>query len=53
VPILLLYASGSVRDVEPFRRAVPHARIVTVESGHDVPEDAPDEVVRLVADAAG
>jgi pimeloyl-ACP methyl ester carboxylesterase len=53
IPVLLLLSSESDFDVEPFRRAVPLARIDVVESGHDVPEDAPDAVVALVTEWAG
>jgi pimeloyl-ACP methyl ester carboxylesterase len=55
LPVLLLVASGNddVAALERFRAAVPHARIEVVESGHDVPEDAPEETVRLVAEFLG
>jgi pimeloyl-ACP methyl ester carboxylesterase len=53
VPVLLLLASGREADAEPFRRAVPHARIEVVDTGHDVAEDAPDRVVALVSEWDG
>ena len=35
------------------RQAQPGARVEVVDSGHDVPEDAPEETVRLVAEFLG
>jgi pimeloyl-ACP methyl ester carboxylesterase len=53
VPVLLLLTADNTRDIEPFRRAVPHARIEVVDSGHDVVEDAPEAVVALVGEPDG
>jgi pimeloyl-ACP methyl ester carboxylesterase len=43
-------ASG---ELERFRSVVPHARVEIVESGHDVPQDAPEALVSLVSEWAG
>ena len=55
VPVLLLVAADDAAsdDVDRFRAAVPQAVIRAVDSGHDVPEDAPDELVAVVADWLG
>jgi pimeloyl-ACP methyl ester carboxylesterase len=52
LPVLLVVATGSdtAADVDRFRRAVPHADIRHVESGHDLLADAPDETIALVSD---
>ena len=52
IPVLLVVASGSdsEQELERFRTAVPHADIRSVDSGHDLLADAPDETIVLVAD---
>jgi pimeloyl-ACP methyl ester carboxylesterase len=55
VPVLLLvpvHAAAS-EDVRRFHKAVPHAVVEGVDSGHDIPEDAPDDLVAFVADWLG
>jgi pimeloyl-ACP methyl ester carboxylesterase len=50
VPILLVLASenDTAAEVERFRAAVPRAELHTVESGHDLLADAPEETIALV-----
>jgi pimeloyl-ACP methyl ester carboxylesterase len=52
IPVLLIVASGSDsgQEVERFRAAVPDADIRSLESGHDLLADAPEETIALVAD---
>jgi lipase len=52
IPVLLVVASGSdtEQELERFRAAVPHAEVRTVDSGHDLFADAPDETIVLVGD---
>jgi pimeloyl-ACP methyl ester carboxylesterase len=54
-PVLLILASANddADALERFRRAQPGARVEVVDSGHDLPEDAPRETVRLVAEFLG
>lgn len=54
-PVLLVLASGNddADALARFKEAQPGARIEVVDSGHDVPEDAPDETGRLVAEFVG
>jgi pimeloyl-ACP methyl ester carboxylesterase len=51
VPVLLVLAGDNERiDArERFEAAVPQAEVVVLDSGHDIPEDAPHELVDLVA----
>jgi pimeloyl-ACP methyl ester carboxylesterase len=39
-------------DVAAFSDRAPGARIVTVESGHNVQEELPIELARIIRDAA-
>jgi pimeloyl-ACP methyl ester carboxylesterase len=52
LPILLVVATrnDTAAELERFRAAVPHAEIRTVDSGHDLLADAPEETIPLVAD---
>jgi pimeloyl-ACP methyl ester carboxylesterase len=52
LPILLVTASrnDTAAELGRFRAAVPHAEVRTVESGHDLLADAPEETIRLVAE---
>ena len=56
LPILLLVASDTIgqewgrRALERFRAAVPRAEVLTVDSGHDLLADAPDETIRAVGE---
>lgn len=52
IPVLLIVASGSdsEQELELFRAAVPDADIRSLDSGHDLLADAPDETIALVAD---
>lgn len=52
IPVLLVLAgrNDTVHEVERFRAAVPHAEVRTLDSGHDLLADAPDETIELVAD---
>jgi len=54
-PVLLIVASGNgdADALERFKRAQPDARVEVVDSGHDIPEDAPEETVRLVTEFLG
>jgi pimeloyl-ACP methyl ester carboxylesterase len=54
-PVMLILASGNddAEALERFKQALPAARVEVVDSGHDIPEDAPDETVRLVAEFLG
>jgi pimeloyl-ACP methyl ester carboxylesterase len=54
-PILLILASDNqnAEAVERFRQAQPGARVEVVDSGHDLPEDAPEETVRLITEFLG
>jgi pimeloyl-ACP methyl ester carboxylesterase len=55
VPVLLLVPAhtASSEDVRRFLETVPHAVVEGVDSGHDIPEDAPEELVALVCDWLG
>jgi len=54
VPVLLLVADDAdTASVERFQAAVPHAVVRPVDSGHDVPEDAPEELVHFVCEWLG
>jgi pimeloyl-ACP methyl ester carboxylesterase len=50
VPILLVRASGNdtAAAVERFHAAVPRAELRTIDSGHDLLADAPEETTALV-----
>ena len=54
LPVLVVAASGTVAQdwaqtaLERFREAVPRAEVETVDAGHDVIADAPDETIELV-----
>jgi pimeloyl-ACP methyl ester carboxylesterase len=48
VPVLLLLSSDA--DADAFLAQVPDVTVHRLDSGHDVPEDAPEETARLVAD---
>jgi pimeloyl-ACP methyl ester carboxylesterase len=48
VPVLLLLASDA--DAAAFLARVPDVTVHRLDSGHDVPEDAPEETARLVVD---
>ncbi len=52
LPIQLVLASrnDAAAETEAFRAVVPRAEIVTIESGHDLLADAPEETTSLVAD---
>ena len=52
LPILLVIASrnDTSTQVERFRAAVPHTRVVAIDSEHDLFAHAPDETARVVAD---
>jgi pimeloyl-ACP methyl ester carboxylesterase len=56
LPILLLAASDTIgqewgkRALDRFRAAVPRAEVVTVESGHDLLADAPEQTIRAVGE---
>ncbi len=52
LPILLVLASGNdtAAATGRFRAAVPHAEIRTIESGHDLLGEAPEETIALVGD---
>lgn len=52
VPILLVLASqnDTANDVKRFRATVPHSEVATVNSGHDLLADAPEETIGLVAE---
>jgi pimeloyl-ACP methyl ester carboxylesterase len=54
-PVLLIVASNNedAEALERFKQAQPGARVEVVDSGHDIPEDAPDETARLVAEFLG
>jgi pimeloyl-ACP methyl ester carboxylesterase len=54
-PILLILAGNNddADALERFKKAQPNARIEVVDSGHDIPEDAPEETVRLVTEFLG
>ena len=54
-PVLLILASGNddADALARFTSAQPTARVEVVDSGHDVPEDAPQETVRLVTEFLG
>ena len=55
VPTLLIRAASNddADALARFRAAVPHAHVETLDTGHDVPEDAPEETAKLVADRLG
>ena len=54
LPILLVVASDTVgtehgrRALERFRTEVPHAKVVELDSGHDLLADRPDETISAV-----
>jgi pimeloyl-ACP methyl ester carboxylesterase len=52
IPVLLAVASqnDTTAEVDRFRAAVPDAQVATIDSGHDVLADAPDETIALVGD---
>jgi pimeloyl-ACP methyl ester carboxylesterase len=52
LPILLVLASrnDTAEEIQRFDVTVPHAELVTIESGHDLFADAPEEVGAVVAD---
>ena len=52
LPVLLVIATGNdtATELERFRAAVPGAEIATVDSGHDLLADAPEETIAVVAD---
>jgi lipase len=52
LPILLVLASrnDTAAERQRFRAAVPQAEVVTIDSGHDLFADAPEETATLVAD---
>jgi pimeloyl-ACP methyl ester carboxylesterase len=50
-PVLLLLAADA--DPEDFALRVPQAVVHSLDTGHDVVEDAPDETIRLVAGFLG
>jgi pimeloyl-ACP methyl ester carboxylesterase len=53
VPVLLVRGSrGFLSDalVDELTSRVPDARAVTIEAGHNVQEDAPVELARVIAD---
>jgi pimeloyl-ACP methyl ester carboxylesterase len=52
LPILLVLAAGNDTAAETarFSEAVPHAELRSVESGHDLLADAPEETIALVSD---
>jgi pimeloyl-ACP methyl ester carboxylesterase len=54
-PVLLILASerNDADALARFRVAQPSARVEVVDSGHDIPEDAPEETARLVAEFLG
>ena len=54
-PVLLITASNNEEAdaLEEFKRAQPGARVEVLDSGHNIPEDAPEETVRLVAEFLG
>ena len=54
-PVLLILASSNddAGALERFKQAQPDARVEVVDSGHDIPEDAPQETVRIVAEFLG
>jgi len=54
-PVLLMLASSNddADALERFRQAQPGGRVEVVDSGHDVPEDAPEETARVVAEFLG
>ena len=53
--VLLILAAGNddAGALDRFKRAQPGARVEVVDAGHDIPEDAPGETVRLVAEFLG
>jgi pimeloyl-ACP methyl ester carboxylesterase len=55
VPTLLVRAASNedAHALTRFRASVPHARVQTLDAGHDIPEDAPEETASLVADWLG
>lgn len=55
VPVLLVLANDGAHPdaVARFRRAVPQAEVVVLDSGHDVAEGAPHELADLVAERLG
>jgi pimeloyl-ACP methyl ester carboxylesterase len=54
-PVLLILAreNDDTDALARFKEAQPGARIEVVDAGHDIPEDAPEETVRLVAEFLG
>ena len=53
LPILLVVATqnDTATELNRFRAAVPHAQIRTVDSGHDLLADAPEETIAVVGDS--
>jgi pimeloyl-ACP methyl ester carboxylesterase len=51
MPVLLVLARDNEDAAarERFEAAVPHAEVAVLDSGHDIPEDAPRELADLVA----
>ena len=51
LPILLVIATrnDTAAELDRFRAVVPHAEVRTIESGHDLLADAPDETMETVA----
>jgi pimeloyl-ACP methyl ester carboxylesterase len=54
-PVLLILAidNDDTEALARFKEAQPGARVEVVDAGHDIPEDAPEETVRLVAEFLG
>ena len=56
IPVLLVTASETraaphgAAALERFRGAIPHADVRSVESGHDLLADAPEETIRIVGE---
>ena len=58
VPILLLAGAEPLlerreRDLDEFRRLVPTADVRSIQGGHNLLEDAPDETIRAIGDWLG
>jgi len=55
LPILLVLASrnDTTEEGERFRAAVPQAEVRSIDSGHDLLADAPEETIRTVAEWLG
>jgi pimeloyl-ACP methyl ester carboxylesterase len=52
LPTLLVLAAGNdtAAEAERFRKAVPHAELRSIASGHDLLADAPEETIALVSE---